>query len=40
MEKSKVIQFEKNDKDNGKEQARQILKNGILDMSVENLSRW
>ncbi len=37
MEKSKVIQFEKNDKDNGKEQARQILKNGILDMSVERL---
>lgn len=37
MEKSKVIQFEKNGKDNGKEQARQILKNGILDMSVEKL---
>lgn len=37
MKKSKVIQFEKNDKDNGKEQARQILKNGILDMSVERL---
>lgn len=37
MEKSKVIQFEKNDKDNGKEQARQILKNGILDMSVKRL---
>lgn len=37
MEKSKVIQFEKNEKDNGKEQARQILKNGILDMSVERL---
>lgn len=37
MSKSKVIQFEKNEKDNGKEQARQILKNGILDMSVERL---
>ena len=37
MEKTKVIQFEKNDKDNGKEQARQILKNGILDMSIERL---
>ena len=37
MEKSKVIQFEKNEKDNGKEQARQILKKGILDMSVERL---
>ena len=37
MEKSKVIQFEKNEKDNGKEQARQILKNGILDMSIERL---
>ena len=37
MSKTKVIQFEKNEKDNGKEQARQILKNGILDMSVERL---
>lgn len=34
MEKSKVIQFEKNDKDNGKEQARQILKNGILEVII------
>ena len=37
MSKTKAIQFEKNEKDNGKEQARQILKNGILDMSVERL---
>lgn len=37
MEKSRVIQFEKNEKDNRKEQARQILKNGILGMSVERL---
>lgn len=37
MEKSKVIQFERNEKNNGKEQARQILKNGILDMSIERL---
>ena len=37
MSKTKVIQFEKIEKDNGKEQARQILKNGILDMSVERL---
>lgn len=38
MSKTKVIQFEKNDKDNGREQARQILKNGILNgMCVEKL---
>ena len=37
MEKSKVIQFERNEKNNGNEQARQILKNGILDMSIERL---
>lgn len=37
MSKSKVIQFERNEKNNGKEQARQILKNGILDMSIERL---
>ena len=35
MSKSKVIQFEKNE--DTREQARQILKNGILDMSVERL---
>lgn len=37
MSKSKVIQFERNEKNNGNEQARQILKNGILDMSIERL---
>lgn len=37
MSKSKVIQFERNEKNNGKEQARQILKDGILDMSIERL---
>lgn len=37
MEKSKIIQFERNEKNNGKEQARQILENGILDMSIERL---
>lgn len=35
MSKTKVIQFEKNE--DAREQARQILKNGILDMSVEKL---
>lgn len=35
MSKTKVIQFEKNE--DTREQARQILKNGILDMSVERL---
>lgn len=35
MSKIKVIQFEKNE--DTREQARQILKNGILDMSVERL---
>lgn len=34
MNKSKVLQFEKN---NDKENAREILKNGILDMSIERL---
>lgn len=34
MSKSKVLQFERN---NDKEKAREILKNGILDMSVERL---
>lgn len=34
MSKSKVLQFERND---NKEKAREILKNGILDMSVERL---
>lgn len=37
MSKTKVIQFERNEKNNGKEQARQILKNGILNMSIERL---
>ena len=38
MRRTKVIQFEKNEKDNGKEQVRQILKNGILNgMCVEKL---
>lgn len=35
MSKTKVIQFEKNE--DTREQARQILKNGILDMSIERL---
>lgn len=35
MSKTKVIQLEKNE--DTREQARQILKNGILDMSVERL---
>ena len=35
MSKTKVIQFEKNE--DTREQARQILKKGILDMSVERL---
>ena len=35
MSKTKVIQFEKNE--DTREQARQILKNGILDMSIEKL---
>lgn len=35
MSKTKVIQFEKNE--DTRKQARQILKNGILDMSVERL---
>ena len=34
MRKSKVLQFERND---NKGKAREILKNGILDMSVERL---
>ena len=34
MSKSKVLQFERND---NKEKAREILKNGILDMSIERL---
>lgn len=35
MKKSRILQFERNN--NNKEKARQILRNGILDMSVERL---